>query len=146
MRVLGGASTLPRQPLLECNEDGHADNGYDVEHCNHGVHHAPCDEPRLQSVINYGLKFSGVVVTTIGRECGPINLKISVWPYIFKTGGRPSISRSVGRRPRQPRKINSSGWGTFRGAIVMSALPPKADIVDAGVCPLSTTILIAVSI
>jgi hypothetical protein len=42
------------------------------------------DELRLQSLINYGLKFSGVVVTLIGRECGPINLKISVWPYISK--------------------------------------------------------------
>jgi len=41
-------------------------------------------------VINYGLKFSGVVVTIIGRECVPINPKISVWPYVSK----PSISRS----------------------------------------------------
>ena len=39
-------------------------------------------------MINYGLKFSGVVVTIIGRECVPINPKISVWPY------KPSISRS----------------------------------------------------
>jgi hypothetical protein len=43
-----------------------------------------CDELRSQSVINYGLKFRGVVVTTIGRECGPINLKISVWQNISK--------------------------------------------------------------
>ena len=33
-------------------------------------------------MINYGLKFSGVVVTIIGRECGPINPKISVWSYV----------------------------------------------------------------
>jgi hypothetical protein len=32
----------------------------------------------LQSAINYGLKFSGVVVTIVGRECVPINPKISV--------------------------------------------------------------------
>jgi hypothetical protein len=37
-----------------------------------------CDELGLQSVINCGLKFSGVVVTIIGRECVPINPKISV--------------------------------------------------------------------
>jgi len=29
-------------------------------------------------------------VTIIGRECVPINPKISVWPYVSK----PSISRS----------------------------------------------------
>src|SRR5262249_9410555 len=33
-----GASPLPRQPLLECNEDGHADNGSDEKHCSHDVH------------------------------------------------------------------------------------------------------------
>ena len=39
--------------------------------------------------LGIGLKFSGVVVTIIGRECVPINPKISVWPYVSK----PSISR-----------------------------------------------------
>jgi hypothetical protein len=38
MEVLGGALPLPRQPLLECNEDRHADNGYDEKRCNHDVH------------------------------------------------------------------------------------------------------------
>jgi hypothetical protein len=36
----------------------------------------------LQSVINYRLKFSGIVVTVIGRECGPVNPKISAWAYV----------------------------------------------------------------
>jgi hypothetical protein len=35
----------------------------------------PCDELRLQPVINYGLKFSGVVVTIIGPECVPMSGK-----------------------------------------------------------------------
>jgi hypothetical protein len=28
-------------------------------------------------VINYRLKISGIVVSVMGRECGPVNLKIS---------------------------------------------------------------------
>ena len=113
MRVLGGASTLPRQPLLECNEDGHADNGYDVEHFNHGVHHAPCDEPRLQSVINYGLKFSGVVVTTIGRESGPINLKISVWPYISKRADAQTFHGALVGDHGNPERSTQAAGGHF---------------------------------
>jgi hypothetical protein len=35
------------------------------------------DERRWQSVINYRLKFSGIVVSVMGRECGPVNPKIS---------------------------------------------------------------------
>ena len=35
-------------------------------------------------MINYGLRFGGVVVSIVGQECGPINLKICVWPYVSK--------------------------------------------------------------
>jgi hypothetical protein len=43
----------------------------------------------LQSVINYRLKFSGIVVTVIGRECGPVNPKISAWAVRFKNKWTP---------------------------------------------------------
>jgi len=138
MRVLGRASTLPRQPLLECNEDGHADNGYDDEYCNQGVHRGmpPCDELGLQSVINYGLKFSGVVVTIIGPERGPINHTISVWPYVSKWADTRAFHGAlVGDHGNSKNQLNISRRNqhvritpqkqTFGGGKQMSAMGQK---------------------
>jgi hypothetical protein len=63
----------------------------------------------LQSVINYGLRFGGFVVSIVGQECGPINLKISVWQNISKAGGRDGcygLNRLIERRGRLRGRLN----------------------------------------